>query len=432
MREIRRSIVAALFLAATSFGLNAQVQPGHAIVASDTGGRTTLYDLDMATGKHVTLARFPGDTAAPLAVVVDPVSLEIYVAVDAGSGRTLCYRLRYSGTRLVASRVVSTSTGTVTGLVLAERADLFLTDTVGVARLPRFGPLPARLLTAPRASALSAFDTQAPYAWIAQSGSTSAAPQIRLLDLMTGKTVSGPHAYKGFTSTITGVAELPTGLVRHLITDSQGRLSLSVNFAVPVPLATTPTLPPGATRALRVDISAIDSYVLGGKQHPYIEKIRGWSAQPWQRIGGPFGGDPVDFDVLLSSSSAVESFGGGCDGGAAHAFALRMGNAGPPKLGNLNFSLVATQAPLGNAPIAFALGVQEIRPVTLPGACELRTSLDIVFGHVTDQASSATQAIPIPNTPSLRGVTFFAQWLQPYTRSGFQVASSNGAAVHIR
>ena len=427
-----RTSTTMLALGAIASAAWAQVEPGHAIVASNVRDTTQLFDLDLATGKHVSLAPFPGSRRPPLALTVDPVSRDIFVIVDAGSSTSRCERLRYTGTKLVRSRTIATFPGIVRDVVMADASDLFLADSVGLSRLRRFGR-PTRVANVARARALSTFGAQSTQAWVAHSGNASAPPGLRLIDLTTGKTAAGPFVYTGFAAQITGVVDLPTGLIRQLVTDSLGRLSVSIGFKVPVPLKMTPTLPAGATRAMRYDMSKLDAYVLGGSAHPYVKTMRGWTAQAWNIRGGPFPGDPVAFDLGPGSAPAIESFGKGCDRfGAASPFAIRPGQGSIPRLGNGNFQLIATQAPLAIAPIFFVFGADEIPHVALPSPCSLRVAPDLIFAHMTDRAMGATQALPIPNDARFLGATFYGQWVQPRIGASVQFATSSAAACHVR
>jgi hypothetical protein len=284
----------------------------------------------------------------------------------------------------------------------------------------------------PNASALSGYGFSAPYAWIAESGTPSPRldPQVRLLDLQSGQTVSGPHVFSGFTPSLTGIGELVTALVRVIVTDDQGRISLSVNWATPVPLQVSPVLPAGGTRALR--IVGYQSFVLGGQASPYIRSITGWNGPfTWTTHAGPLPGDPVDFEIGQSGQANVVVFGQPC---GALPPSLHV-PGGMPKLGNAQFAL-ASETHLPNVPAILVLGASDLTigaiplPVPMPGGCPLRVSPDVLAAKLTDSRGSVVWPLPIPSATSLSGLVFFGQCVVPLPApSGF--AASPAAAMHV-
>ena len=384
----------------------------HALVATLFQGQTQLLDVDLTTGAFVVLPRFPSDGHAPLAVAVDPVDGRAIVAIDRG-GHTFVHRVGPADERLLAD-----IPGLVTDLALAEGGDVFASvggASGGIWRIPRNGGSQALLAAIPRASALATYGIGSNAAWVAVSGSNAPVldPQARIVDLRTGATVNGPFVYTGYqVRGLTGIADLPTGAPRELVTDEGGNVSSSFGFGTPTPLQFLPQLPPGATRAL-VMRTAFDGVVLGGAAHPFLKTFFGYqSPQNWRMLAGPLPGDPVDFDLMPPRVASTEVFGKSCPGSAG----MFVQSLGVPSLGNASFGLQLLAMPV--TPTALVLGASEQvflgqpLPLSLPGGCQLLVAAPIVLPSATNAAGSLTQVLGVPNDPWLRGGRVFAQWFQ--------------------
>jgi hypothetical protein len=424
-----RTALCILLLSCLAVPAKTQVAPGHAVVATNVGGQTQLLDVDLANGAVVVLPRFPADTSAPLAVAFDPIDGRTILAIDRGGGLTFLHGV---GGGLI-ERFLSSVPGTVTDLVLADGGDVFAAvggPGGGIWRIPRNGGSSTLVVAIPRASALSTFGIGSQYAWVAVSGDNALMidPEARLVDLTTGATIAGPYVYTGYQPRgLTGIADLPTGVPRELLTDEGGNVSLSFGFMPPTRLQILPQLPPGATRVLVMQ-NAFDGVVLGGSAHPFLKKFSGYQTpQNWVMLAGPLPGDPVDFDLAPPAGASVTVFGRPCPPSlpGTHLQAL-----GAPDLGNAAFALQLMGVP--STPSALVLGASDQLfagqplPIFLPGGCQLLVSVLALLPNQTNGAGTATQALPVPADPALRGSRVFAQWLH-VPPSG--IVTSSGATL---
>ena len=233
---------------------------------------TTLLDVDLRTGASYTLNRFSLDTFAPLAVAVDGVNRDVIVALQSPANASVLVRLRVAGSSIVQQQALGDVPGAVTALAQARGGQWIATTDAGVFTTERNGGV-ARLLAAlPRASAVETFGLGSHQAVLAQSGSATADPAVRWLDLDSGQTIAGPWVYPGHTPRgFTGVGDLPTGQSRQVVGQDDGTVAVSVNFANPVPLSLAPALPAGATVAVRV--RGLEGVALGNSAHPVLKSF---------------------------------------------------------------------------------------------------------------------------------------------------------------
>jgi hypothetical protein len=415
-------------------------QAADAIVATRSTGaaKTQLLRVDLGSGAVTALGRFSQDTLAPLALGVDPLNGDLVLVLDlVVTSRVL--RLAVRGTQVTVVRQLADVSGRVSAVVFYSDA-IYVSSvgaTGGIHRFARNGAKPTLVASLPHTSALFSAPPWSSYVWLAQSGQASPAtdPGMRLLDVVTGKTLQGPFVFKGHKpATLTGISEIPTALFRHLFTDTSGQLLLGVMFATPTVLSVTPKLPPGATRALRMR-SAFEAVVLGGSAHPYLHSTQAFSStMVWKKLAGPLPGDPVAFDFLPQLAPLILEFGKPCS--PSPQSKPTFGWTGLPKLGSTGFSL-QVRAGSANAPIVFVLGASDQRwgpvplPLQLPGACSLRCSLDFLLAMASNTTGYASVSLPIPNLPALLDRPLFAQWieLQPGPPPAF--ATSAAASIHI-
>lgn len=416
----------------------AQIAPGHAVVASHRTGptRTEFYDVDLTTRRFARVANLSIPRAGPTAIVMDRVSGDFFVATDHGAAASI-YRVEVEGAGATVLRLGGVA-GRIRGLALGLAGDLFFVTEGGSGRLwrlARSGGTPRSLASVPRATAIFGYGLHSTHVWVAQSGSggtTPVDPQLVQVDLASGRITAGPYRYRGYTPRgITGVLDLPTGLVRHVLSHDDGTVALSVSFQKPKRVPVTPALPSGAARDIR---SLPDGrvLVLGGKAHPYLatfQPLRG--AQTWQRVAGPLPGDPVAFDVWPALQAQALLYGTSCRGPAPSAPSLGF-SGGAPRLGNAAFT-VRMSGGAGRKPAFLVAGFEDFRwqvfwlPLRLPGGCLLRNSPDLVLGHLTDALGNARQRMGVPATRGLAGARLFVQWLQP-TANLFS-ATAGGACL---
>ena len=418
-----------VFLCAAA-SLPAQASGSRAIVLSQVPGRAQLYDVDLATAKLTPLARFPGDTDRPLRIDRDPASGDYFVALARGKSTTQFVRLSYAGTQLVRSHDLGGITGICASLVVTDRGALFagVEGPDGIVRTERLGTKPAMLASARSPVAMSGYGVVIPYVWVVEGARGTLPTQVRQLRFPLGNTQQGPYGWPKLTTRITGMVELPTGAIRFLLTDDQGRLLVSTGFGEPQAITMTPALPAGGTVALR-SFRGLTVYSVGGQAHPYLESATGYgSTGTWTRVAGPIPGSPVDFVLVPPSAPGVVPMGHGCQKGARTAFELT--GSGTPRLGAANFALRGANSGHPNAPGLLAFGARELA-LPLPGACSLQTSLDIVLVQLSDTNGHFTQPLPIPNDSRLSGLSLPMQWLVPVFSQGFRVDVSGGAWMQI-
>ncbi|HLU37825.1 MAG TPA: hypothetical protein VK081_00475 [Planctomycetota bacterium] len=405
-------------------------QADRVVVATHTIGpaATALFDVDLASGSIAPIGRFPLDHLPPLAVEIDAVNRDVIVALADPTGASTLARLRLVGTTVAQTTVLGPVPGIVTSLAQAWNGRLVTTTAAGVFVTERNGGAAVQVAALPFASALEPYSIHGTQVLVVQSGAPGFDPRLRWIDLATGQTIGGPYVFAGHRPLgLTGVGDLPTGLSRQILSQDDGTVALSVNFTNPVPLALQPSLPPGATVAMRM--RGFDGVALGGAAHPYLKSFAWPSGTQWTMLAGPLPGDPVDFAFRPAAAAKVVRFADPCDS----MFLDPDPAGGPPRIGNPGFAL-RLQHGAGASAALLVVGASDRQaftlplPAPLPGGCRLQVSPDVVLATTTDPFGTATVPLGVPASPTLAGGIVFAQWLQP-AASG--IAASNAGAVWL-
>ena len=419
--------------------VSAQLPAGQVVVVSRqaTAPRSALFRVDPARGTIAALGPFLSDRLPPLAVAVDDLDRELLVAVDAG-GVSRLLRLGVTAGVISGERHLADVPGTVTQIVVEAGGDVVLAvDGLqgGLTRVPRYGGAPQRVLATPHTTAIS--DAGSPATWLvlAQSGADGPPPrdaQVASVTLPAATFSLGPTPLAGYRPrAITGVVDLPTALLRHLLTHDDGTVSMFEYGIGTTALGITPVLPPGATVAMKDGPDAFEPMVLGGSAHPYLKVFSSFAgARQWRMLAGPIPGDPVDFDWAPAASAHVELLGKPC--GATLPLQATYLN-GWPTLGNARFALAVAQASAGQAAV-LALGSSDQRyqgialPLPLPGGCPLSVAPEFVFPSLANAQGIAAVPLPVPADPRLTGLLLFGTWLQLH---GAAFATSAAFALEV-
>lgn len=405
-----------------------QAGADHVVVITRTTSpaASALFDADLATGAIQPLARFSLDRFPPLAVAVDGVNRDVVVALQTPIGTSVLVRLRVRGTAIIQEQSLGDVPGIVQALAQALDGDWVSTTTTGIYATARNGSVPRTIAFHTNATAIETFGMASAQAVIAQSGTTTSDPQVRWIDLTSGRTIAGPWVYVGHTPPgITGVADLPTGASRQVLSQTDGTIAMSVNFANPTTLPLTPALPPGATTAMHV--RGIEGTVLGDSAHPFLKSFQALGGTQWTILAGPIPGDPVDFAFRPEPVAATVPFARAC---ASMQLGERSGG-GPPRLGSTTFGLELTHG-LSSAPAFLLLGASDVRfgalrlPATLPGGCQALASAEVVLATMTSGFGDAALTIGVPNQSSLLGGIAYCQWMQV---RGAALDTSNAGAL---
>ena len=419
--------------------LEAQVKSAHALVAIRAQGSvaTQLLEVDLMTGSSIPLGRFLSDCFPPLAVVIDPVSLDVIVAVDLG-GTSRFLRLEMSGSNFVSERLLADVPGTATHLSLGPKGEFVATFAGAdgkLIRLSRSGGPPVTLASMPHSTAMTDYGFVTEFAIVVQSLAGSE-PLVTTVELNTGQVI---HPTTGVTGVgfpvVTGVFDMPTAVPRQLLTREDGTVVLYMPFTGidPAPLQISPPLPPGGAVAMRGTLE-FRPIVLGGSAHPFLQSFDLFGPAPlqWTVLAGPFPGDPVDYFVAPEGFGVVNNFGLGC--GKTPTMRLWGNSAGTPQLGNQDFKLMLLDAaPSTEALLALGfddqIGLGSVPlPFKLPSGCDLLISPDHVLYHVTTPLGQAEQILSIPNQASLLGLIVYAQWFQML---GLPFSTSDAAAIRV-
>lgn len=416
----------------------AQIGPGHAVVATAVTGTpaTVLLDVDLSTGGVQPLGRFPSDHLPPLAVAVDDLDRELLLVVDTGATSRLL-RLHLAGSTIAGERVLGDVAGRVTQVAVESGGDCLLAVTGasgGLVRLPRWGGPPAPVLAAAWTTALSDTRQTLAHAAIAQAGADGPPvrdAQVGVLVLPSSAYTIGPTVLTGYRPrAITGIVDLPTGLVRHALAHDDGTISLFELGIGTRPLGVTPVLPAGATIAMKDGPNAYDPIVLGNAAHPFLKTFSAFGAPAvWRTLAGPFPGDPVDFDLAPAGGARAEPFARAC----GTLVPLQVSWSGPPRLGGPTFQLSLSRA-VPQLPAGLVLGASDQRhgatplPVPLPGGCSLFVSVDLAFTTTADAGGNATQPLPIPADPVLNGLLLYGEWVQLVSGA---LVTSEGIALEL-
>jgi len=422
---MRRVLSLFCFSAATlsAQGLDHVVVVTHSVVPA-----TSLLDVDLGTGAVQPIGGFSLDRFPPLAVAVDAVNRDVVVALQTPAATSVLVRLRLVGTRVVREASLGDVPGTVTALTQALDGTWITLTAAGVMATERNGSVARRIAAAPLATAIETYGLASTQALVVQSGSPTADPQLRWLDLVTGQTIAGPFVYTGYLPRgLTGVGDLPTGAARQVFSQEDGTVAISVNFALPATLPLSPVLPAGATVAMHV--RGLEGVVLGGSAHPFLKSFQALGGTQWVMLAGPLPGDPVDFAFRPPVVAATVAFGGSCGRmSLQEAF-----SGGPPRLGSTSFALQLVHG-TPSSPAVLVLGASDQRylglrlPALLPGGCRALVSAEVVVTTSSNGFGEALLPIAVPNDPVLLGAIVFGQWLQV---PGGSIDTSNAAALWL-
>lgn len=398
--------------------------------AAPQGRASRVLRADLQLGAPLDLGRFASDSLPVEAIAWDPIAREIVLALREATATRLV-RLEWNGSAITAERLVGRMLDPVTSLSIAWRGDLYLTTARGVHRMPRRGGAVTPLVARRAASALLA-DPLSSYALLANGRETASGtqPGYCWVDLQSGTITSGPFEFPNFAgNTITGIADLPTGASREVLSDELGNLTLSTGFQDPTPIAGVPSRGPGTSVALRAE-NAFEMLVLGGRAQPWIDGFVafGAPAPSWTPRAGPFPGDPIDFCLVPPASAESLAFGVPCGPGSA-----ALDASAAPALGTPSFELRASGF-AAQAPLLLALGTSERQhlgfdlPLELLPGCSIHVGWDVVLSAATGTLGDARFPLAIPNAPWLAGQSVFCQALQSAPSARF----SNALALHLR
>ena len=147
----------------------------------------------------------------------------------------------------------------------------------------------------------------------------------------------------------------------------------------------------------------------------------------------------VDDVVLGAPNSHV--YGQGCQGTGGFVPVINSNNV--PALNSTNYAIQVHDA-LAPTAALLALGASNTTwngiplPFALGGGCSLHTGLTALFAQPTSGSGpgmgTATQPLPIPNDPGLRGAQLFVQWLviDAAAANPYQLAPTAGLAFFIQ
>lgn len=421
--------------------LGGQIPGGHAVVATAMSGTpsTALVSADLGTGASTPLGSFPSDGLAPLAVAVDPVDLDLILALDTGSSSRIV-RLELAGLTPVQEKSLATLPGTITDLDVLADGSIFVTlqgSAGGLWRIPRNGgPNALWMVQLDGVVDIDGVGLVNPFARLAMTGSPGvSSPAVTGVELDTGNLTFPITLAGGPNPVITGMHELPTGVPRFFLSHPDGTISESQFLGAPVTLALTPALPPGGTARLESDLGTIMPIALGGQAHPWLKTFDRFAPGPltWTMLAGPFPGDPRDFAVAPDDVPRTLPFGSPC--GSVTLPGMFLSSSETPQIGNTSFTLDLLNArPL--VPAQLALGLTEDvalgsipLPVTLPGGCAWLVDPQALIAVFPDALGQAAVPLGIPADPVLAGLIVFAQGIQPDGIGGYAVTQA--VAVHI-
>jgi hypothetical protein len=398
--------------------------------AAPQGRASRVLRADLQLGTSIDLGRFASDTLPVEAIAWDPVARDIVLALREATATRLV-RLEWNGSAITGERAISRLLDPVTSLSVAWRGDLYLTTARGIYRTPRNGGAVFPVLPQRAASSLVA-EFGASYALLAngRESASGTEPGFCWVDLQNGTITSGPFVFPSFAgNTITGLADLPTGAPREVLSDELGNLTLSTGFQDPTPIPGVPSRGIGTSVALRAE-NAFEMLVLGGSARPYLDSFVafGSPSTSWTQRAGPFPGEPIDFCLVPAAQAEALAFGAACGPGFA---ALEAPTA--PVLGTPSFELRASGFD-GQTPLLFALGTSEqsfagiALPLELLPGCSLYVGLDVVIPATSGTLGDASLFFALPSAPWLAGRSAYAQTLQLVPPERF----SNALALHLR
>ena len=417
--------------------IQAQIAPGRAFVITEMANtpRSVVLEVDMATGKFVTLGRFGFDTLPPLGIAFDNVDRDLIVACRFQNG-TRIIRLPLQGRVFGTPRVLADLTNPITDIEFGFRDSIFFTiggANGGLFAIPRNGGAVRRVKAMPRARGIFNFGQGVYSGFVLQAGAPGMPvtdPHISALNYDNGKVLEQLRLTNYRPLDVTDVAVLPNAVLNKLVSNADGTVGeVILNKSSTIPL--TPKLPAGATRRIRTFAGGLTAYVLGGKAHPRIKSFPGFGngrSRPWTMLTGNLPGDPVDFDITPPTAARNVALGRACTGNTMH-----IGSRQTPSIGNSAFN-VDLHTGAKNTTAALALGLSDDRfgnlnlPTRLPGGCTLYASIDTVLFRQTDNLGFTSQPLPVPNNPALAGIIVFGQWAQA---KGTGLDTSAALAMHL-
>ncbi|MEM7201720.1 MAG: hypothetical protein AAF628_15735 [Planctomycetota bacterium] len=423
-------------LATVAAPSRAQVRPYHALVTSALSGpdRTGLFDADLVTGLIRPIdGVWPSRHLAPLAVRVTPAGDAVWLALD-DQGSTRLVRLDLQGARVIAETLLGTLDGQLVADFVVLGSDVIAVvggAAGGVVRFPTVagGGAPAQVADLPFATAITAARFAGGVDVVQSPPPLSLEePRLARVDLDSGAIAQSIELTGLGGASATGVQNVPTAVLRHLITLDNGRLVEVVFYQTFVVHDVTPAGLAADPVSIGPDAFGFEPVVLGGAAAPVLRSLDFFAGPPFTTriLAGPLPGAPVDFQVTDPALAEVQAFGAGCGG----ASPMRIGSqGGRPFPGNAAFAIdVVDGAPA--QPIVLALGASDLTfgvlplPLALPGGgCPLLVAPDVQLATIADANGAADVPVPVPLLRSLRGGVFYAQWLQPSSRS---LATSDG------
>lgn len=427
-RSLLRLLMPALLAAACTSAIPLRAQPGagRVVVISDVGGATPsgLFEVDAAAGTISPLGSFAYALFEPLAIANDAINRNLVVAVrDVNQSRIV--RLGFQGAAVVDEREIAVLPGEVTDLDFDTGGDLIASvdgPMGGLWRLPRAGAPAVQVVSLPYTTA---FDVPYPGFGVTVQSFPIGDPTLSTIDLGAG--VATPYVVPGLAGLrITGVQDMPTGAIRHGLSDDQGGLHRFEFLSVVNPWVTLPT---GGSNELELDFTGNAGYfVLGGAGSPFLRTVPIFGTTS-TTLAGPIPGDPKDMATTMSASSALWPFGpASCGAGAG---TIQWAGSWPGLGVTTDITLVNG---LPGAPAILAIGSSDFSwgglplPLSLPGGCSLLVSPDQTLPTTTDAAGDASFTFVVPNDPALSGLIMFGQWGQP-TPTGW--VATGALAAHI-
>ncbi|GAB4136954.1 MAG: hypothetical protein Fur0037_01790 [Planctomycetota bacterium] len=404
------------------------------LTAMPTAPRARLLRVD-ASGSWTAMPGFPSDGLPPLALAIDPYDGAAVVALAEPGGGSRLVRLSRMGST-GAERVIGTAPGTCTALLVAgdEMVATFGGANGGLCRIPRLGGFAFPVTALPHAAAIESFGPQSAHVVLAwdQAPGTSQGPGFGLMDFEGNQWWLRWHEPTFGARSVTGVADLPTALVRELVAFADGSFGIATyGGPPPTAVATSPPIPPGGAAAMKAPaLGSTAVLAVGSSAFPFLYRLDAFAPPPNVAIlAGPLPGDPVDFAPLPPAGPWILQFGEPCG-----AQAIRLSVQGVPRIGDPSLSILlagAQPATFSLLAVGFsdelALGSLPL-PFVLPGQCALRVSPDGVVARVTDALGRASVPFGVPNDPGLAGLLLYAQWAQAASP---QLSVSDSAAILI-
>lgn len=371
-----------------------------------------LLAVDRVAATVAALPRFASDMLPPQAVVIDPYDRALCVALDLGAAGSRLVRLDRSLGQFV-EHPLATLPGPVTGLMIAGENLYAAVDAPqgGIYRLPRRGGSAAPTVVMPNVTAMHGYgpgQAVAAVAWTGRPGTAQPLSGAAVIDVDTGQVYQGPLAFANPSGlAITGIADLWTGVPRHVLSFADGTFALVVNLQGPVtPVAVPPVPAGGAVALLHASYVGGDPLALGGSAFPYLYSVDAFGMQIGA-LSPALPGDPISFESGPTLGAYSTGYGSACG-----ASAMTQSTGGLPQPGNV--LTIANQGPANTAVVLvaslddFAGGAL---PFPLPGGCSLELSPDATLVLVGGTNGYVAHNLAIPAGPGLLGTILFSQWI---------------------